>query len=390
MLIRTIEDLITHIAESFRLDTQTFAPKDKTVIFSLAAQFKKNLALTQKQAELIMRILENVEPSLSFIPNARDLIKNPVFKYSFRTVDTSKTISIVNQNSEKYIAVKFPFDKKLSNTLSNIPKKSSYSKELKSFLFKLDEDTIFNILDHEDIQNYQFSIDQTLRDLYYNIKNIIDNRENYIPVYEYEDTSVIKNANKFLEKYFNDHKTGKLIPDLFLANTLKIIPNKKIIDQINSMNLDYEIVDLLLNKNHATYDKKTTYHNNIIKQYLKFVDQWPVLFIINDDKNSDVTLSEWHTELNNIGIDNTEISVLFRSTDNTRFNDYIKIQHLNNLVDANTKVVFIRNKMPKILYKINFKPKIVLSSSTFYAHYSAQKLIDSHPSVIYMSGTQIA
>lgn len=387
MLISTIEDLIIKIADIFRSDTQTFAPKDKAVIFSLAAQFRKNLALTQRQAELTMRILENVQSKLSLISEAKNLIESPVFKYSFRKVDTSKTINILNVNSEDFIAVKFPFDKKLSNVLSSIPGKSGYSKEYKSFLYKLNDKTLVNLLEHETIQNYQFTVSQELQDLYLIIKNIIDNRENHIPIIDHDEVLTLKNSNKTLDTYFNNHKTGKILSDIFLAKTLGISLSKKLIDTINSMNLNEKTVDLFLNKNSG---KKITYSDSTIKEYISSVDQWPLLFILSDDDRVDHLLNSWHNDLNDIGINNSQMSVLFRSTDNTKFNEYIKMNQLNNRVDENTKIVFIRNKIPKVLYKIDFKPKIIISSSTFYAHYSVQKTVDSHPFVIYMSGSNIA
>ena len=60
----------------------------------------------------------------------------------------------------------------------------------------------------------------------------------------------------------------------------------------------------------------------------------------------------------------------------------------SNLVDDNTKVVFVKQKMPKILYKIAFTPRIIISSSTFYAHYTGQKMVDSHPLVLYYTEKQ--
>lgn len=394
MLIETIEDLIIKIAEIFKSDTYIFSPRDKTVIFSLATQFKKNLALTQKQAELIMRILENSKSRLSSISEAEKLIENPVFKYKFRTVDNSKTIKVVTKDSEDFIAIRFPFNKKLSNTLSNMIGKAGYSKEHKAFLFNFNEHSLVNLLDNADVQDYQFNISQELQDLYYKIKDITDNRENYIPIIDYDNAIVLRNTNKLLDDYFNKHKTENLLSDLFLAKTLGITPSKKIINIINSINLDEKNLNLLLNKhsekNYKFKFNKPTYPESTIKQFIDQVNQWPIMIILTDDDRVNASLQYWHDALNNIGVKNSKISVLFRSTDNTKFNEYIKNNHLNNIVDDETKVVFIRHKVPKILYKINFKPKMIISSSTFYAHFSAQKLIDTHPCVIYITGSNIA
>jgi hypothetical protein len=64
-------------------------------------------------------------------------------------------------------------------------------------------------------------------------------------------------------------------------------------------------------------------------------------------------------------------------------NTFIRSKNLNNLVDETTKVVFIKQKVSKVLLKINFKPKVILGTSRYYAHFSAQKMVDSHPVVLY-------
>jgi hypothetical protein len=118
---------------------------------------------------------------------------------------------------------------------------------------------------------------------------------------------------------------------------------------------------------------------------LKEINAYPVLVLADDDE---IKFTAWVAAFIQYGVKQSEMSVLFRSDKNVVFNDYIKNQHLNNLVDSSTKVVFIKNKMPKILYKLEFKPKIVISNSTFYVHYTSQKMVDSHSAVMYYTEKQ--
>ena len=60
------------------------------------------------------------------------------------------------------------------------------------------------------------------------------------------------------------------------------------------------------------------------------------------------------------------MSVLFRvdndKTAGKHFNDYVRVNKLNNLLDKNTKVVYINsNKFPKPLLKNKWNPSAVLT-----------------------------
>ena len=76
------------------------------------------------------------------------------------------------------------------------------------------------------------------------------------------------------------------------------------------------------------------------------------------------------------------MSILYRSKLNVELNSYIKENCLNNLVDNDTKIVFIKHKIPKILYKLNFKPKMILNNLAYNAHFSIQKLLEQHRFVL--------
>ena len=172
--------------------------------------------------------------------------------------------------------------------------------------------------------------------------------------------------------------------DVFLGKTLGLTPSKKLIEKLNSTDFNQKFSNILLDKgSRFSTSDKSEFNKNSLIDFLMSVDHWPIMFILDGDQKLHNDLNEWHSMLNGAGIENNEISVLSRSTDNQLFNSYIKDHQLNNLVDNKTKVVFIKNKIPKLLYKIDFKPKIVISMSTFYVHFSTQKMLDSHPFIMF-------
>ena len=71
-----------------------------------------------------------------------------------------------------------------------------------------------------------------------------------------------------------------------------------------------------------------------------------------DNDTAHDNLFEVHNALKYI-IPANEMSVLFRKDGDDPFNEYIKGQGLNNLVDNNTKIVYISsNKLPKPLLSL--------------------------------------
>jgi len=97
------------------------------------------------------------------------------------------------------------------------------------------------------------------------------------------------------------------------------------------------------------------------------LNRFPILVILPTENPLD-NLIKLHKGLTNI-IFEQDMSVLFR-VDNDKdtgkhFNDYIRLNKLNNPLDKNTKVVYINSsKFPKPLLKSEWKPNAVLTISS--------------------------
>jgi DNA mismatch repair ATPase MutS len=90
------------------------------------------------------------------------------------------------------------------------------------------------------------------------------------------------------------------------------------------------------------------------------INRLPVLVTLNPHNAHD-TLFAMHNALKNV-IPTEQMSVMFRKPGNDPFNEYIKEQKLNNMVDKDTKVVYISSiKLPKPLLQADWKASCVLS-----------------------------
>ena len=82
------------------------------------------------------------------------------------------------------------------------------------------------------------------------------------------------------------------------------------------------------------------------------------MLIVIDNKQAQDQLFELHRRFTNF-IPSEEMSVMFRlpSPKGNEFNHFIRENHLNNIVDNKTKIVYINsNKVPKPLIKTQWRP----------------------------------
>ncbi len=389
-MLTTIEDLILHIYDRMNgYDRKALPARDRSILFSMGAQLKKQLALTERQAALAIKILTENKHLYDKIDNFNQLLEAPLYKYPFRSIDASRKIFVLKnlkiQNSVlnfPVICIKFPFDHTLNKVLDKIPGRKQYSIEHRAHCYKLNEENIRNIMTL--FKEKDFIVDPEILEWYNEINKIIQYPMDHVPSVVVEDLQVkLHNCNKQAEEYFESHKTGRSIEDLFLAKSMNLFFPGKLLEELVEISSQELSKKFLAHSNHnvsvADYSKEDT------TTMICDLNAFPVLMLVDEKENE---LKEWVSAFNAIGVSNLEMSVLFRSDKDIVFNDYIKENELNNRVEDNTKVVFVKQKMPKVLYKINFTPKIIVSGSTFYAHYTSQKMVDSHPIVLYYTEKQ--
>lgn len=375
-----IEDLISYISNPVnRVPYNQMLKKDIGLIMNISNQLKNNISLTNGQADLLVKVLKENLSIFSNIPNIDLMLTDPKFKFSFRKLDTSRKISLLTIEDKQYIAIKFPFNNKINNILYSITNKCQFDKLKKVYLMPLTTKNVHDVVDK--LKEHGFNeVDETVSNWYNQMKVIYQEPESYTPTI---DINGLHNVNQFTTSYFNSQKKDTLISNMFLARTLKINLAESIKDELKKLNLS-PMTDLILNssKNKIKINSNTT-NISAIAGAIKDIEAYPITIILNDDQHVNQNLENWFIDLSNTGITSKEISVLFRSASNKDVNTFIKNNSLNNIVSEETKVVFIKQKVPKILFKIGFKPKLIISTSGLYAHYTAQKMVDTHPFVIY-------
>ena len=370
-----IEDLVLLVNDN-HLDYSKIPSKDISLIVNVSKQLRNNVLMTKGQADLLVKILTENQHRIN-IPSLGQSLESPQFKFNFRQLDMTRKIFLYG-NDRKSIAIKYPFNNKLNNLLNSISR-TEFDKKEKAYIVSLTQQNIFTIV--EKFSSHDFVIDPEIIGWYEQIKEIKNNSELYVPTVEFDNELVLKNANQNLTRYYNDNKSDSLLPNLFLAKSLGITISDTVRLEVEKENPNDITKHLIYSEKSKFFiSPKTASVSNIIGS-LKETNAWPLL-VITDDNNLS-TIENWYIDLINNGVSEKEISVMFRSNTNKEMNTFIRSKNLNNLVDETTKVVFIKQKVSKVLLKIGFKPKVILGTSRYYAHFSAQKMVDSHPVVLY-------
>jgi hypothetical protein len=131
------------------------------------------------------------------------------------------------------------------------------------------------------------------------------------------------------------------------------------------------------------------YNVNQLVEAILDLYRFPLLVILPTG-NQLTQLHKIHNSFN--GVIQPELSsVVFRMDNNDEgkeFNNYIKQNNLNNIVDSKTKIVYTdTTKLPKPLIKLNWRPSAVLLLDSFRPNGKVLNFIESSDLIIHYDET---
>ena len=376
--MKTVEDcieILTGIQQhdgSFNINKSDF-----NLVTSLARQTFRGTAYTDRQFELakqkVLFYKKQFESNGYNIDIAIDELRMPL-----REVDRSRWVKVVDspnyllerdQSEGPWIAVRFIFQKKLIGSIERIKRnlgEGIYDKESKIHYFPFTEKTAYEIISVFNETN-NFEIEEQLKEYYGKLVNMKNNKENYIPgIYSLK----LKNLH---EKSFNYAISSIGEPNINNLCRYYDQKDKFGLDHFDDEDLHKSLRSLttlsqkIVNrtKTQVQLSPKEYTIENIAETVLELY-RFPLIVILTE-KNCYSELVQFHKAFNGI-IPNESCSVLFRldnDSDGVEFNHYIRRNNLNNLVDNNTKIVYINNnKIPKPMLKSNWLPSAAITSDT--------------------------
>lgn len=337
-----IEDYLEYLCNN-QLDSLQSC---NAIYFSIYKQITRGVGITDRQYALVLKKIQEYM-DVDDLPTRTPL----------RSIDRSKYITIVDnikdtvyesyKDNWKWIKVRFPFSKKDIAKVDSIGISHNeyyHKKGSHEHYYKFTSKNVYKIINV--LKNRNFKIENTLFEYYEKINDVVnvkfDVYENCIPdtvKKELSELSNLQHADRGLRYGYNTPPTDS--------------------DTITNIIAYRQDIEVCL-------DPKKYKVQDIIET-VNLLDRFPLLVLIDED-TSYIQLKQIHSEVSKI-IDNKHQSVLFRidskDANNAPVNDYIKDNHLNNWVDNETKVVYIKkSKLPKVLLQSNFKPMCTLSKTS--------------------------
>jgi hypothetical protein len=382
----TVEDLVIKLATSGYISIQIY---DFRVVSSFTNQLRSGQTLTEKQGSLAIKIIKKYHKFLS-ADTGIDILQfatNPIYKHPFRQPKSVKKISIIKSNQEsiigKIIKVEFPYDESYVELIRE--KRSDlgvafWNKEEKAWLFSLSEKNIIFLANLMSKEN--FEVDEEFLNYTRQIKDIVDNIEQYIPTLSIVDGQMIyKNVSESVPPL----ESTEYIPAIFEARRRGISVWDDCIGKILESHENIVLQDFLVQDiGDAFYVDCAKHSIDCLKEIVQHLK--PSIFIIPGGSELEKTTLAYNF-LKNCGIQNENMSVMFRLPSDTGkdFNDFVKINNLNNPLTEKTEVVFISGKVPKPLMKSQVNFNCIINMGFDNPHYTSRNLVENHQNLIYYS-----
>lgn len=337
---------------------------DATILFSIAKQLSKGIAMTDRQYDLVRNKLSEYKDQ--FANHGVDVVAiSENLMYGIREIDRSHWIKVLTWKDEDVLGIRFPFNKKIINRIEEL-RKLSPVKDLSfkdnTHYFPYNAQNIFALVEIAKRFDSKFDIQTNILETYNQLKEYDNNREDYIPgVYDNKVKNIPQVAIDKLENDFGKPCDDNILLYYDRRNLYGLhYFNKSQILQAQQKSSD--IVNTIVNRNSsAIIFKKESHTFDRMFEGLCDLQRLPLLIIL-DDKDCHDSLVQTFNSLRH-SVRNEDISVMFRNDGvDDPFNFYVKENKLNNLVASNTKVVYINStKLPKPLLKADWIPNCVIN-----------------------------
>jgi len=375
-----IEDLLHTLMYSVKANRY-----DSTLVQSFYEQINyKSLGFTEKQAAIMLKISKAYKQQINthLGKDITPLLDNPQFKYNIRTISTVKHISVIpNTNNTKSILVKFPYDETLVKDIKAEKHKfisAEWNTDEKSWIFSLEGATIEYFSSYVIFKG--FTADDEFKRYMEQSLEITSNVEKYAPMLTIEHgiPKIINisphvpqsTSRDIIEVLFESRKVGITTWDQLVDNTLLESDQTQLIKDFIKSDIDKEF-SINLEEN-SILDLKP-----IVKNLLPCIVTVPGGNELNKMQQALELLKA-------VGIENHEISVLFRlpNENGGDFNKFVKEEKLNSPVSSTTKAVILSGKLPKPLFESELKFNCVLNFNFYNVHYTLANFMKNKHNVI--------
>lgn len=338
---------------------------DYNLITSLGRQTLRGIGLTDRQYELVKQKLLHYKNQ--FEANGYENIQLDFenLRTPIRSIDRSRWIKIVDIEDQKYLGVRFSFNKKLISALeqiSSLEDRRLFDKQNKIKYFVYNEQNVYKIITL--LKDKNFVIEENLQKQYEILEMMDKNKNNYIPgIYGFKLKNMHDNAINFCISSIGEPSIDNLAhyADRNAVLGIEHFDTEDLNISINKLTgLSQKIVRRT--QRHVLIDPNTYAFDRVAESILE-LNRYPLLVILND-KSDNNDIHTVYQSFRNI-FSNDSFCALYRkdntTEDNKQFNQYIKTNSLNNSLAFDSKIVYTNvNKMSKILLQSDWKPQCAI------------------------------
>ena len=401
-------------------------PKDQETVRSLA---ESQYAWTEKQARLALVILKRY--LTKFQANGMDikeLLNKPVYDDDFRVISFDKVIEkYTDDDNVDRIEMRFPYHKKVIQLIRCMKDKRDlpgmyalYDGEKKKWTFQHSDVTAYYLTLIAVRYDFKF-MDESLLDDYEEIKKqIVGHRKPTARLVAGE--VVLDNASESLQEYWNENFKNKTA--LTQVDSLKNFNiSTKGINVPAETTIGHKVAH---NNYHKLWVDSTVFGKKEVVMGLVELDCFPIMMPVSgemDTKEEVKEFWEWMNAFKLQGIDiltqcswgfdvkepvyikdvdksHTQIKKqgqMMISNNHSRefFENLYEINQMSKqfkFINEDTKIIFVRNRIPRAMIKSKIKPKasLVTLGGGYYATGTdnLKRLLESLPKKLYYSDHQ--
>jgi len=397
-------------------------PKDQETVRSLA---ESQYSWTEKQARLAVVILKRYLTKFQkYGMDIKPLLDKPVYDEAFRVINFDKIIEkFIDEDDIEKIEIRFPYNKKIIQLIRCLKDKkglpagySQYDGENKKWTFL-----------HSDVTAYYLTLIAVRYDFKFTDSRLLDDYDQIKPeITSHKQASanligghiVINHATESLNDYWKENIKAKTL--LQQVDTLKnfSIRTNGISAPANST-LSYKIAHN--NWHHLWIDSKGYSKNEVIRS-LTELDCFPLIMPVSGDIHMEEDVKnfwEWLNAFKQNGIDilndcswGFDVKEPLYKKDLDKFTDerhwlvsnqqshefFENLYELHQmskqfkLISDNTKIIFVRNRIPRALIKSKIKARasLIALGGGYYASGTdnLKRLLENLPKKLYYSDHQ--
>lgn len=350
--------------------------ENEKVLTSIGRQVFRGKALTEKQHELIKKLMlewyvdQFAEQGID-IKSCVDTIREP-----YREVDKSHWVRKIVKDGEEFVGIRFPFNNSVIEHIADIKKGGEgYHYDKHCHYFAYNEINIYKVVTIALKFKQEFEIQDQVQEAYNQIVHFDMNQGDYVPgIYNLKYKNLNPKLQEHLENTFGNPTK---------ENILELWDKRRLYGLEHFDDIHFRVSTLtqkiMKRDNASVVVSNKTWTINQLFDSIGEMNRYPLMILLNQDTAIEELNAVYQATKGYIS--NKDISVHFR-LDNKRygeFNQFIRDKGLNNSIGSNTKIVIAnRKKITKPILKSNWKPICMLAfgnsrlSGTIVNSYSFQ------------------